>query len=1639
MSINVTVNGNRLNIRRGRMVLSDLDQIKKNERDRRRRLRLEQVRQQSKEISDRLLKRTKYIAKEELRKLENNDNLDLKQIYNGKIMEVQQKYQEDMADIGQAHMSAALEPDHDALIKEQFRKNQLAALKRGKEAMKQMKNIQQTDNTQQQRQERLHQVREIENFRSTMVANLPKKTISEENTICISIQNETEEKNKQEKMSKKMKKHVCKKSPGKTKTNIKVVRNDIKISSPAKSPVKSSIKSPVKFTVKSPVKLKAKTIEEIQENDSSILEQQSTPNSVIELLPTQTAHATELKFDNKTSEQKVQNIRIKDKTTRYNPDDYVQTTSDSTNSDSSSSFSDDSSYFSDSGEQYINRETKTPRYVKCPATDKVHLYDHKKHHSNVYDQPTGVVEKIQTWDEPSAMDLAQEIERAQTVQIHVLESRKHNAKKRGEDAVLREKVRRDYQTLMQHLDQLTNEERKLKASQVEHYPKDTYVQEERRKILRDQHKTKLNRALKTLLNEEQCTSYPVERQITLTPRKHDKNIDDCVNWEESCCFSQCTETSKIPQSKCKENGISREEQILDMLKKVERQKRLLLQEFGADLPNDIFNASIKPLFERDKSVQTQSPTQVVPIQKPISPEITVINASFDEKSKKDKTEEKSDISVKKVEIAVQTMTGDKSRETVAQDKGTQVELVPQRESESTSVTDEIKTITDHYPIEPKITVIRAGVDSSESTSSETINGITDIDEESPEITHKKKKYVMKTSKPIPTKMCHKSCSTRPCKPSTPTKKYSKFLSKSQYSSPRRCTSMEDVPSKKIRMYVDKSGLNIKVQPPPVAEIAVDVNTQSTQVYSTGTHKQQQVTTSKQQWIQSKSKRIKIKDVSDSSTSFASPPPVKPKDILEALSNNISILELLDSSTNESLRLLRRDVSPVSTPETPSPRTMRMPSNIPDLARIKKLLRYPSTDTQTYNNDNNNNINNKSSSTKNDYSTSTDVSQHQQNDRPLSRKINDVHLKVPASLGFCLCNNPECKQEHTKFDEIRNYALKNCPQILQKYEDLQTTCAERIISLTHLIEKVRNEQRGMEMSMIDPSRLDETSLMQLPEPRERSDLENVHKLVENIEAIHNQLAKTLIESQRIIKSKAIIKEEPDQIKETQTVTPTTDDNIICPDEHEIEVEKERAKPKIINEEKVNIQLNRFKVHKSAQVLTSTPEHDTKLMKHYEEELIEKISKEILEQSEGFNNNNLITSKEISTIKHSIQTSMDNDGFKNNISRIERNDTTTRKHSNKESKRIKDFVPMLTDIPKVSKAVDNLAYSNGRSKPPVSLLSGPYRPEIESSGHELSTIIEFDTPDTVNKSQSHNARSPLSAKKVVESQITKSTAIVKPSEHIASSLNLHNQRAEKLCNSSVTKLSLKELVKEASIFLDSPKTSKNIGNQNLMGSKNEGREDIAEEMNDRKLQRNTVNKKSSQIEELQLFYPSTDANKECKDNKDKITSTSSNSFSELSGVSQIASTPSSTILKYASSPEEMEIALKKLGLGWAITTLKKTREASALSSSSNSDVTPLNTAKRISPVKKQFDSNYGLPDFSDVSSISIKEASKSTEQAVLLKGRTSTPKLQNSNSNTERTNSINTNISENFQEPDNGLIISNIALTKTKSSIKKLENL
>lgn len=50
------------------------------------------------------------------------------------------------------------------------------------------------------------------------------------------------------------------------------------------------------------------------------------------------------------------------------------------------------------------------------------------------------------------------------------ETHKFASQKRGDDAILREKVRSDYQTLMKNLDHLSSEERKLKASDVQYDP-----------------------------------------------------------------------------------------------------------------------------------------------------------------------------------------------------------------------------------------------------------------------------------------------------------------------------------------------------------------------------------------------------------------------------------------------------------------------------------------------------------------------------------------------------------------------------------------------------------------------------------------------------------------------------------------------------------------------------------------------------------------------------------------------------------------------------------------------------------------------------------------------------------------------------------------------------------------------------------------------------------------------------------------------------------------------------------------------------------------------------------------------------------------------------------------------------------------
>ncbi|EZA56282.1 hypothetical protein DMN91_010139 [Ooceraea biroi] len=1585
MSIHVTVSGNPVNIRRGRMILSDLDQIKKNERDRRRRLRLEQVRQQSKEISHRLLERAKRIAREELSKLEKDGKSELKQMHDRKIMELQQKYQEDLEDIGQAHALAALQPDADAIIKEERKKDRAMALKRGKEAVERMKEAKQ-DSAEAMHQERLRKVREVENTRAAMVAKLPKPTSPEKTsrTETTSSQKDTYEESAHKTLTptKKSKKISEKRSPRKTKKpNSKEIQ---KVLSPRPGP-SGLQKQSVRQSHKTPSKKKVEKADRIERIAVDVMDDQIPRRTV----PTMSTTPT------KTH-----------KVARYNPEDYTQDTSDSTSSissSSSSSVSDDSSYFSDNTEQITC--SRTPRAV--PLTEsKVRLYDYTSRQRNVYNRPLGIVEKIDIRNEPNAIEAAQAMKNAENVKMHTCKTHKINAQRRGEDAILREKVRRDYQALVRNLDHLAQEERKLKASQIQsNIEEDPHVRLHQRDKCQLEHQRKLTRATKKVLTTDDIPDqycHLTERVVTLQTQKKDDVPHS--KWHES---QPVEDETDIYQDK--DSEMSREEQILDMLKKVERQKRLLLQEFGSSLPDDIFNVSIRPLLDDRVTPRT---SQVTDAAMPSTSEIKVINMSSDECVKKDRKGKKPGKSpTKKSEIAVQAALDKVSH---AENKAVQVELpeesvkVPHPPSETTRVP---------HPIEPRITIITPETDdsSNDSTSSEISGMVIEIDKREVIVTPKKRRSSTKVSKRPSPRVYQKIRSTSvSSKATSPIKKFSRSQSTSRLTSPQkktRCTDMPDTTSRRIDIHVSKSAFcDDETDPSQETKVSIDASAESSQTISNN----QDPSSSKPYRVRTQMKRwIRIKDTSDTSTSFASPPPVRPRSVFDALTNVTPILEMLDSSGPEELRRLREEVSPVSTPETPSPRTMTMPSNIPHRERIARMLRYNLIDSQT-----------------ND-STVLSSTRIDQTDRSISCQPESAYPLTPLQRPSmpskaCTCKIPTCELLHTKLDDIHDYALKNCPEILQKYEDLQNLCTERIASLTDLIEKVRSEQKGMDLSLISPS--DETSLMQLSMTRPaRNDVQAVRRLIESIEAVHAQLARTLAESQRIIGGAAAPEDEPSRDAEVQVTTSTparskSVDTIDTAHVQKSELVNGKAKPKIISDERVNIQLNRFKIQQKPRAMSVTKTSDRNswppcTFPLHEEEVIEKLSKEILgKASTAFATSN--GDNEVS-VSHNAPAFKDASLRSSSSSEHEKDNSVAREITSiQEARKENGFIP-IAGTPKISRDHGTAASISARPKPPVTLLNGPYRPELESSGHELSTIVEFDTTDTVNK----NVKSP-----------TKS----KPSVHVAPlSVQQYKNSSKKLSDSTSDVKHPSERLSPAqrsqkTRICTSPGKLTNVMD-GITSTKAETEQEHTFEKCNKQLQCNTITEDLvAEAKDKLGSSTSTDAANNHKDSKHKTTSTSLYSFSGLSGISEITSSPSSDALKCASSPEEMETALKKLGLGWAVATLKKTREASALSSSSNSDVTPVNTARRmISPTKKHHDPS-GLPDISDVSSISIKEASKSTEQAVLLKGRTSTPKFQNSNSS-ERSSTTNT--SESIQDPSDSLTVPNVSLTKTKSDNKQ----
>lgn len=133
MSINVTVSGNPIRINRGKMVTTAYDSSK-SEFEKRRLMRLEQVRQQSKDIAENLRNKLKKEKSKCLSEIEKDGETKFKNWQTRKLLELQNQYQEALDEIGLGHRSAAQIEEEEASFNELKEINERLAEDRGRTA-----------------------------------------------------------------------------------------------------------------------------------------------------------------------------------------------------------------------------------------------------------------------------------------------------------------------------------------------------------------------------------------------------------------------------------------------------------------------------------------------------------------------------------------------------------------------------------------------------------------------------------------------------------------------------------------------------------------------------------------------------------------------------------------------------------------------------------------------------------------------------------------------------------------------------------------------------------------------------------------------------------------------------------------------------------------------------------------------------------------------------------------------------------------------------------------------------------------------------------------------------------------------------------------------------------------------------------------------------------------------------------------------------------------------------------------------------------------------------------------------------------------------------------------------------------------
>lgn len=200
MSIHVTVNGNPVCLNRRSILLADIEKVKKNEWLRRRKIRLQQARQQAKDLAQNVRQKVSSerssFEKHEQEKDFNNESKKKKE----KLDSLQREYEQCLSSVGSGHHLASLQNECDALLKEKEELREEIARARGalaEERLKVEKCLQREKSLATTGRKQL--TRKVEDLRSTLISSLPsvRSTRPSEKTITVKAhvhQGEEEEK-----------------------------------------------------------------------------------------------------------------------------------------------------------------------------------------------------------------------------------------------------------------------------------------------------------------------------------------------------------------------------------------------------------------------------------------------------------------------------------------------------------------------------------------------------------------------------------------------------------------------------------------------------------------------------------------------------------------------------------------------------------------------------------------------------------------------------------------------------------------------------------------------------------------------------------------------------------------------------------------------------------------------------------------------------------------------------------------------------------------------------------------------------------------------------------------------------------------------------------------------------------------------------------------------------------------------------------------------------------------------------------------------------------------------------------------------------------------------------------------------------